>query len=101
MILAAVAAGAKSYEVKSPDGRLSLKVDCGTQSTWTLSVDGVAVTEGNRLGMGAGYYDRYLPLCKNAYRAALAFDAQRTDAVFLPAEWDQVMDAVITDKEIY
>lgn len=42
---------AKPYEVVSPSGRLKLSVDCGAQTTWALSIDGVTVTGGNRLAM--------------------------------------------------
>ena len=30
-----------------------------------------------RVGMGKGYYDRYLPRCKNAVKIGIAFEAQR------------------------
>ena len=46
-----VSAAAKKYEVKSPDGRLTLSVECASESSWALSVDGVSVSGGNRLGM--------------------------------------------------
>jgi len=42
---------ARKYELKSPDGKLGFSVDCAAQCTWSLSVDGIPVTEGNRLGM--------------------------------------------------
>lgn len=45
-------AESKGYEVISPDGRLSFSVECASQSSWALSVDGVVLSEGNRLGLG-------------------------------------------------
>lgn len=51
ILFSALSLAAKPYEVKSPSGRLSLQVNCGAQTTWTLSIDGVAVSSGNRLGM--------------------------------------------------
>ena len=51
LLLAAVSLQAKKYEVRSPDGRLSLTVECGAQSSWALAVDGKTLSEGNRLGM--------------------------------------------------
>lgn len=51
---------------------------------------------GGRLGMGGGYYDRFLPFCTRAAVIAVAFEVQRTDRV--PAEpWDRKPDAVITE----
>ena len=54
----------------------------------------------NRMGMGAGYYDRYLPKCVNAVICAVAFEAQKTEHV--PAdEWDRPMDLVFTEESVY
>ena len=53
-----------------------------------------------RLGMGGGYYDRYLPECVNAKVIAVAYEAQRADEI--PAdEYDRPVDAVITEKKMY
>ena len=53
---------------------------------------------GRRMGMGAGYYDRYLPRCRRAVIAAVAFDEQRTANV--PAQdWDIPMQIVFTPRE--
>lgn len=41
--------------------------------------------EGHRLGMGAGYYDRFLPRCKNAVIALAAFSEQRMEHVYTDA----------------
>ena len=55
--------------------------------------------DGNRVGMGAGYYDRYLPRCKNAAVYAVAFEAQRLELVYTD-EHDRPMDGVITEEMI-
>ena len=52
---------------------------------------------GNRLGMGAGYYDRFLPRCPNAYKILVAFEVQRLNKVYTNA-FDVSMDAVITEE---
>ncbi len=53
--------------------------------------------EGRRLGMGAGYYDRFLPQCRNADKILIAFEAQRLDRV-CTEDSDVPMDAVITEE---
>lgn len=52
---------------------------------------------GRRMGMGAGYYDRYLPKCSNAVIAALAFDEQRAASVPVQ-DWDIPMQIVFTPR---
>ena len=56
--------------------------------------------EGRRMGMGGGYYDRFLPKCVNASIVAVAFECQKTDIV--PCEeWDIKMDQVYTEVKTY
>ncbi len=53
-----------------------------------------------RLGMGAGYYDRYLKRCTKARVIAAAFEMQKVDSV--PCnEHDISLDAVFTEEKIY
>lgn len=57
--------------------------------------------QGNRLGYGAGYYDRFLERCRtDATRVALAFDLQMVEQ--LPSEpHDQRMDYIVTEKTVH
>ncbi|MDO5734232.1 MAG: 5-formyltetrahydrofolate cyclo-ligase [Eubacteriales bacterium] len=53
-----------------------------------------------RIGMGAGYYDRFLPQCKRAYIMAVAFEAQKL-AYLEPKPWDYPLDSVLTEAGRY
>ena len=62
--------------------------------------------KGNRLGMGAGFYDRTLAFLrdrvhwKKPHAVGLAYDFQRVDG-FDVDPWDIPLTAVVTDKDIY
>lgn len=53
---------------------------------------------GHRLGMGAGYYDRFLPRCSNARFIIAAFAEQELPEIYTD-EYDVRMHGIITDKE--
>lgn len=56
--------------------------------------------EGRRLGMGGGFYDRYLPECTGAYKISAAYEVQKT--LQIPAEkFDIHTDAIVTEDAIY
>lgn len=55
---------------------------------------------GGRMGMGAGFYDRYLEQCTHAVVAAAAFECQKTDRVPLEP-WDKTMEIVFTEQTVY
>lgn len=55
--------------------------------------------ECRRLGMGGGFYDRYLPKCSNAKIIAVAFEVQKSDEIPTD-EYDFPVDAVATEERL-
>lgn len=56
--------------------------------------------QGNRLGMGKGYYDRYLKTVQHAFKIGVFFTEQRVDQV--PTDsYDVSVDLVVTDEKMY
>jgi 5-formyltetrahydrofolate cyclo-ligase len=55
--------------------------------------------KGNRIGMGAGYYDRFLPKCINANTILVAYEAQRVEGI-VPEATDVPADCVITEVSL-
>ncbi len=52
-----------------------------------------------RLGMGGGYYDRYLPKCRKADVMLVAFECQRAESI--PAEdWDVPVPCIVTEERV-
>ena len=55
----------------------------------------------DRMGMGAGFYDRYLTQCRpDACITAVAFEAQKAPRIPIDP-WDQPMDLVFTERTTY
>ena len=57
-ILPAASLFAKEYSVSSPSGKLSMTVSPGTETTWSLTVNGQKVLDGNRIAMEIWEVDR-------------------------------------------
>ena len=53
-----------------------------------------------RVGMGKGYYDRYLPRCTRAAVYGIAYEAQRVEAV-AAGPLDVRLDGIITERGVY
>lgn len=53
-----------------------------------------------RVGMGKGYYDRYLPRCTQAVKIGIALEVQRVPRAAVGAH-DQRLDAFVTERGIY
>lgn len=62
--------------------------------------------QGNRLGMGSGYYDATFAFLKNSkrphkpYLLGLAYEWQCCETTY-PEEWDIKLDAIATENTIY
>lgn len=54
----------------------------------------------NRMGMGAGYYDRYLARCTNAAAIAAAYEVQKSPVIPVN-DHDVPMKAVVTETSLY
>lgn len=56
--------------------------------------------ECRRVGMGKGYYDRYLPRCSRAVKLGVAFEVQRVEQAAV-GSYDQRLDGFVTEGGIY
>lgn len=66
-----------------------------------IIVPGVAFdTRGERLGMGAGFYDAYMAKAIKAKRIALAYSCQLVSSVPMEAH-DELVNKIITEQGIY
>ncbi|MCD8146249.1 MAG: 5-formyltetrahydrofolate cyclo-ligase [Clostridiales bacterium] len=53
-----------------------------------------------RVGMGKGYYDRYLARCVRAVKLGVAFQCQQVERAAVESH-DLRLDGVVTEKEVY
>lgn len=85
-----------AYGIPEPDPDLSERVEPGDIDLVICPCTAFDAA-GSRLGMGGGYYDRFLPRCGHANIIAVAFEVQRAEHI--PAEpWDRKVDTVITEE---
>ncbi|MCL1947022.1 MAG: 5-formyltetrahydrofolate cyclo-ligase [Chitinivibrionia bacterium] len=84
-------------KIPSPSAKniiLPQNIDC-------IFVPGIAFDIfGNRLGQGAGYYDRYLKKCVKAVRIGVCFSAQISEIALKTDEHDEKMNFIISEKGV-
>ncbi len=88
-----------AFGIPEPDPAVSLPVP--PEELDLILCPGVAFdARRTRLGMGGGYYDRFLPRCRKAVILMAAFEVQRAET--LPAEpWDVPMDGIVTESCVF
>ena len=63
--------------------------------------------DGNRIGYGGGYYDKYLQrlnesAANDVYKVALAYESQLVEVGnIIREEYDILMDYIVTEQEVY
>lgn len=89
---------AGSFGIQEPHAELK---SVPPESLDLIFVPGVAFGEsGERIGMGAGYYDRFLPHAPEALRVALAFDFQVLPQLEQNI-WDESVHWIVTEKRSF
>jgi len=88
-----------AFGIREPDPACS--EDIPPEDLDLVICPGVAFEEtGTRLGMGGGYYDRFLPRCTRAKFIMAAFEAQHAGT--LPREGTDIrMDRIVTEDAVY
>ena len=56
--------------------------------------------ERNRIGQGAGFYDRYLQQCSDIATIGVAYELQKVAAIPTD-EWDIALELIITEQSTY
>ena len=57
-------------------------------------------TSGNRLGQGGGFYDKFLPKCKNAVKIGVCFSCQISETPLPTDDRDVRVDFLVSEKGI-
>ncbi|MBR0040815.1 MAG: 5-formyltetrahydrofolate cyclo-ligase [Oscillospiraceae bacterium] len=87
------------YSIPEPDPKTSLLLPPEELDAVLVPCVGFDA-QGNRLGHGAGYYDRYLRRCPQAAAILTAFEAQRLEHV--PCEeHDLSFSLLVTEKGVF
>ena len=85
-----------AYGILAPDPAQSALVL--PEEIDVVIVPGAAFAEdGGRLGLGGGYYDRFLPRAAHALRLALAYDFQVIPRIPM-ASHDAYVDCILTER---
>ncbi|MCE5196105.1 MAG: 5-formyltetrahydrofolate cyclo-ligase [Negativicutes bacterium] len=89
-----------NYGILEPPDCPATKVE-PTALDFILIPGSVFDRTGNRMGYGAGFYDRFLLRCRaNAPRVAIAYDFQIVEKL-QPKPHDQTIDYLLTDSAFY
>lgn len=93
-----LAAGA--FGIREPYDIEHLKYD-GVPETVCILPMAVFDNEGNRIGYGKGYYDKYLSRINVDYMIGLAFECQRSEVVIDTDKHDRKLHIAVTEANTY
>ncbi len=80
---------------------VATQVLCPPDDICAVLVPGLAFSpKGERLGRGAGFYDRFLHRHPGALRIGVAFQEQITDSIPVDT-WDEKIDIILTNQRLY
>ena len=81
------------------EGAYSIRIPQGESQAVNPSGIGLGFDlTGGRMGMGAGYYDRFLPQCINAVKTGITYDILLRGKIICD-EHDVLMDYIITESQ--
>lgn len=85
-----------AFGILTPDTVRSVRIPAGEIDV--VIVPGAAfAADGGRLGLGGGYYDRFLPQAERALRLVLAFDFQIAPDIPMGVQ-DARVDIILTER---
>ena len=90
-----------AYGIRIPQGEPQ---DVNPSGIGLVLVPGLGFDlKGGRMGMGAGYYDRFLPQCANAVKTGITYDILLRGKIIcgkiICDEHDVLMDYIITESQ--
>lgn len=89
-----------AYGIREPYDIEHLKYEGGTKNVCIMPLASFDAN-GNRVGYGKGYYDRYLSRIHINTLIGIAFEFQKSEIDIITNEFDKKMDYVITEKNTY
>lgn len=89
-----------AFGIREPYDIEHLKFE-GAPETVCILPMAVFDEEGNRIGYGKGYYDKYLSRIDVDYRIGLAFECQKSDVNIDADEYDRRLHMAVTEADVY
>lgn len=89
-----------SYGIREPYNIEHLKYKASNVSICIMPLASFDCN-GNRVGYGKGYYDRYLEKNHIGTLIGIAFECQKSNEIIKTNEFDKKLDYVITEENVY
>lgn len=89
-----------AFGIREPYDIEHLKFE-GAPETVCILPMAVFDEEGNRIGYGKGYYDKYLSRIDVDYMIGLAFECQKSDVNIDADEYDRRLHMAVTEADVY